>query len=157
MNMNSLLNISFGIFAFSPPGQIYMAIVILGEAFILSKYLVGTKANRRIYLTSLLSNAVSGVVGIIISLAVNGGWWLVVWHPWVSSHEVNVHNSLQLKLFALYYAVALILSVSIEFLVNHLMLKKLYASKKILKATMWANLASYALGTLLLVLLILFV
>lgn len=157
MNINSLLNISFGIFAFSPPGQIYMAIVILGEAFILSKYLVGTKANKRIYLTSLLSNAVSGVVGIIISMMLNGGWWLVIWHPWVCSHEVNVHNSLQLKLFAIYYVVALILSVSIEFLVNHLMLKKLYAPKKILKATIWANLASYALGTLLLVLLILFV
>ena len=49
--MNNLLNVSFGIIAFMPPGWIYMAIVILGEAFILSKYLCGAKANKRIYLT----------------------------------------------------------------------------------------------------------
>lgn len=25
-------------------------------------------------------------------MALNGGWWLVVWFPWVSKHEVDIHS-----------------------------------------------------------------
>lgn len=149
-----LLNVSFGIFAFLPPGWLFMALVILGEAFLMSMYLIRKMHNKRIYLSALASNLVSGVVGIVISMALNGGWWLVVWFPWVTSHEVNIHKSRELWGFVLYYLGALILSVLIELMINYAILRKEYTFKNTLNATLIANAYSYTLGALLLLVLL---
>ena len=34
------LNVSFGIYAFLPMGWLFMAFIILGEAFLMSRYLI---------------------------------------------------------------------------------------------------------------------
>lgn len=143
------LNVSFGIYAFLPMGWLFMAFVILGEGFLMSRYLIRRKFDKKIYLTATASNIVSGAVGIITTLALNGGWWLVVWFPWVSKHEVDIHDPQGLWGLIVYYAVALILSVLIELLVNHLMLRKQYPFKKTLHATLIANGFSYILGAVL--------
>lgn len=147
------LNVSFGIYAFLPMGWLFMAFIILGEAFLMSRCLVGKRFDKRIYLSATVANVVSGAVGIAASMALNGGWWLVVWFPWVSSHEVDIHSSQAVCALAVYYFVALVLSVLIELLVNHLMLRKRYPFRKIMRATLVANAASYALGAVLIVLL----
>ena len=147
------LNVSFGIYAFLPMGWLFMAFVMLGEGFLMSWRLIRKKFNKRIYLTAALSNIVSGAVGIITSLALNGGWWLVVWFPWVSKHEVDIRDPQSLLVLVLFYAAALILSVLIELLVNHLMLQKRYPFKKTLHATLIANAFSYILGAVLIALL----
>ena len=147
------LNVSFGIFAFLPMGWLFMAFIILGEGFLMSRYLIRKKFDKKIYLTATVSNIVSGVIGIITTLELNGGWWLVVWFPWVSKHEVDIHDPQSLGALVLYYVSALILSVLIELLVNHLMLRKRYPFKKTLHATLIANAFSYVLGAVLIVLL----
>ena len=147
------LNVSFGIYAFLPMGWLFMAFIILGEAFLMSRCLVGKGFDKRIYLSATVANVVSGAVGIAASLALNGGWWLVVWFPWVSSHEVDVHYPQAVFALVVYYLVALILSVLIEILLNHLMLWKRFPFGKTFRATMIANAASYALGAVLIVLL----
>lgn len=147
------LNVSFGIYAFLPMGWLFMAFIILGEAFLMSRHLVGKGFNKRIYLSATVANVVSGAVGIAASMALNGGWWLVVWFPWVSSHEVNIYYPQAALALVVYYVVALILSVLIELLVNHLMLRKRYPFRKTMRATLVANAASYALGAVLIVLL----
>ena len=147
------LNVSFGIFAFLPMGWLFMAFVILGEGFLMSWYLIRKKFDKKIYLTATVSNIVSGAVGIITTLALNGGWWLVVWFPWVSKHEVDIHDPQSLWTLVLFYFVALILSVLIELLINHLMLQKRYPFRKTLHATLIANAFSYVLGAVLIVLL----
>ena len=147
------LNVSFGIYAFLPMGWLFMAFVILGEGFLMSWHLIRKKFDKKIYLTAALSNIVSGAAGIITSLALNGGWWLVVWFPWVSKHEVDIRDPKSLRILVLFYAAALILSVLIELLVNHLMLQKQYPFKKTLHATLIANAFSYILGAVLIALL----
>ena len=147
------LNVSFGIFAFLPVGWLFMALVILGEGFLMSWYLTGKKFEKKTYQTAALSNIVSGAVGIITTLELNGGWWLVVWFPWVSKHEVDIHDPQDLRTLVLFYVAALILSVLIELLVNHLMLRKRYPFRKTLHATLIANAFSYVLGAVLIVLL----
>ena len=132
-----------------------MAFVILCEAIILSKYLIHKRYDKRIYLTELLSNIVSGIAGIITTLHLNGGWWLVMWFPWVSSHEVNVKEHDELIGLIIYYVVAFILSVLIEWDINHLCLRKRYESKAIFRGTLRTNLVTYAVGAFLLTLLIL--
>lgn len=147
------LNVSFGIYAFLPMGWLFMAFIILGEAFLMSRYLIGKRFDKRIYLSTTVANVVSGAVGIAASLALNGGWWLVVWFPWVSSHEVDIHSSQAVWALVIYYVVALVLSVLIELLVNHLMLLKRFPFRKTLRATLVANAASYSLGGVLILLL----
>ena len=137
-------------------GWLFMAFIILGESFLMSRYLVRKKFDKKIYLSATVSNIVSGALGIITTMALNGGWWLVVWFPWVSSHEVNVHNSNQLWGLIIYYFTAMILSVLIELLVNHLILRKEYPFKKTLNATLIANAFSYFVGALLITLLVMF-
>ena len=134
-------------------GWLFMAFVILGEAFLMCKYLIQKKFNKRIYISAAVSNIVSGAIGIIASLALNGGWWLVVWFPWVSSHEVDVHDTTQLWFLIIYYFVALILSIFIEVFVNNLFLRKQYKFKKILNASLIANAFSYALGAIIIIVL----
>ena len=147
------LNVSFGIYAFLPMGWLFMAFIILSEAFLMSRYLVRKKFDKKIYLSATVSNIVSGALGIITTMALNGGWWLVVWFPWVSSHEVDIHSRQEALALALYYLVALILSVLIELLANHLLLRKQYSFKKTLQATLIANAFSYILGAVLIILL----
>ena len=147
------LNVSFGIYAFLPMGWLFMAFIILGEAFLMSRYLVRKKFDKKIYLSATVSNIVSGALGIMTTMALNGGWWLVVWFPWVSSHEVDIHSRQEALALALYYLVALILSVLIELLANHLLLRKQYSFKKTLQATLIANAFSYILGAVLIILL----
>ena len=147
------LNVSFGIYAFLPMGWLFMAFIILGEAFLMSRYLIGKRFDKRIYLSATVANVVSGAVGIAASMALNGGWWLVVWFPWVSSHEVDIRSPQAVWALVVYYLVALVLSVLIELLVNHLMLRKRFPFRKTLRATLAANAASYALGAVLILLL----
>ena len=150
----TLLDVSFGLFVFLPPGWLFMAFVILAEALIMSKYLSKKFYNRPIYGTALISNLISGLIGIIASILINGGWWLIVWFPWVSSHEVNVHNPTILMWFIIYYLVALILSVAIEATINHFRLRKQFSGKKIFKATLWANAFTYLVGAIIIYILI---
>ena len=147
------LNVSFGIYAFLPMGWLFMAFVMLGEGFLMSWRLIRKKFDKKIYLTAALSNIISGAVGIITTLALNGGWWLVVWFPWVSKHEVDIRDPQSLLVLVLFYIVAMILSVLIELLVNHLMLRKRYPFKKTLHATLIANAFSYIIGAVLIALL----
>ena len=143
----TLLNVSFGIFAFMPQGWLFMFFVILIESIILTKLLKHQWYNERIYGTAILTNTISGIVGIIASIALNGGWWLVVWFPWVSRYEVHTEN---IKWLVIFYACAFILTIIIELFINWLFLKKRYKTKQILIASMIANIVSYAVGTLVL-------
>jgi len=145
-----LLNVSFGIFAFLPQGWLFMAFVILIESAIMTKFLKHQWFNKRIYVTTTLTNTISGIVGIVVSMALNGGWFLVVWFPWVSSHEVNTNNAENIKWLVIFYACAFILTIIIELLTNWLFLKKYYKGKQILIASIIANIVSYAVGTLVL-------
>ena len=147
------LDVSFGIFALLPFGWFFMAIVIFGEALLMSIFLTKKNFNSRVYQSAAVSNIVSGAIGIAISMVLNGGWWLVVWFPWVSANEVNVRDSSQLWLLVIYYVIALILSVLIELFINYLILKKQFNFKSILSSTLKANACSYALGAILLALL----
>lgn len=149
------LNVSFGIFVFHPIGWAFMIFVVLCEAVVLSKYLVHRWYNEQIYLTELLSNLISGIAGIVTTMCLNGGWWLVMWFPWVSSHEVNVREHDELFSLIIYYVVAFVFSVLIELVINHFRLRKRFGPKAVFRGTLCANAVTYAIGAILLTLLVL--
>lgn len=146
----TILDVSFGIFAFLPQGWIFMAFVIFLECLLISKLLAAAWINKRIYWVVAGSNITSGLTGIITSIILNGGWYLVVWFPWVSSHEINVHNKEALRALIIFYLVAFIVSIVIETIINLLLLKKYYLIKKVMRATVIANIVTYLIGTLIL-------
>ena len=104
--VNLLLNVSFGILILMPQGWLFMILIMLLESFISSELLCKRKFDGRITATVFFANFVSGLFGIIITLILNGGWWLVVWFPWVSSHEVDFSIPNELTGFIIYYIVA---------------------------------------------------
>lgn len=142
----TLLNVSFGIYAFVPQGWIFMISIILIECLGMSYLITKKWKNGKIYKTIIFSNLLSGIIGIIGSMILNGGWWLVVWFPWVSDNEVKGTEGF--KWLAIFYAIAFILTIIIEGIINYLMLRKEYTKSRILKMTLVINIVSYALGSL---------
>ncbi|WP_121666166.1 hypothetical protein [Mesonia aquimarina] len=140
------LNVSFGIYAFLPQGWIFMIAIILIECVVLSYMLTKKYGDKKAYKTACLSNLISGIIGFIGSMALNGGWWLVVWFPWVSANEVNGEEGF--NSLAFFYAIAFVLTLLIEGLVNYLMLKNNYKTSKIIKTTLIVNIISYSIGSL---------
>lgn len=130
-----------------------MILIILLEACIMSRVLEKKWLKARVFVSALVANGVSGILGIVISMMLNGGWWLVVWFPWVSSHEVDVYKPKALFGLIVYYVAAMVLSVLIEWALNHIILRKNYPAREILKSTLCANAASYALGAVIITLL----
>ena len=146
--VNLLLNVSFGILILMPQGWIIMILIMMLESVITSELLCKRILEGRITATVFLGNIISGLFGIIITLILNGGWWMVVWFPWVSSHEVDFSIPNALIGFIIYYIVAFVLSVVIELLINYFMLGRIYSAKIIFRTTLLANLASYYFGSI---------
>ena len=140
------LNVSFGIYAFLPQGWVFMISIILIECLGMSYLLTKKWNNRKVFKTVITSNLISGIIGIIGSMILNGGWWLVVWFPWVSDYEVK--GSEGFKSLAILYFIAFVMTLIIEGIINFLMLKKNYSKSLIIKITLVVNILSYALGSL---------
>jgi len=129
-----------------PQGWAIMAIVIALEAAVISNRLNGTWFSLRTSRVVALANVVSGAVGILASLAFTGGWWLVVWIPWVGKNEVDLNQDI--KLLVGYYAIAFVLSIVIEGGLEHLLLRKHHEGLQIWKACLFGNLVTYLFITI---------
>lgn len=144
------LDVCFGIFAFLPQGWLFMAFVIVAECTIVAKMLAGKWYVKKIYKVVAAANIISGLVGIITTMVLNGGWYLVVWFPWVSSHEIDIHRKGAIKMLVIFYLISFIASLVIEAIINILILKKSYTVKKVVTATILANAVTYLVGSVLL-------
>lgn len=125
-----------------------MAFVIILECLIITRVLLPNWFNKRIYGITTLTNIISGLTGIIISMILNGGWFLVVWFPWVSNHEINLAKKEELYGLIIFYAAAFVLTLIIEIITNVLFLRKFYLKKNVIKATVIANTISYIIGSI---------
>ena len=145
--MQSIIaNVSFGIYAVMPHGWAFMVATVALEIALLSRLLGGTWWNKKLIVPTLVANALSGATGFATSLKLNGGWWLVLWMPWVSSNEVDLKT--QLSAISIYYAVAFIVTVFIEGATMYFWLRRRFGTSKALQATFLSNVCSYVLGSL---------
>ncbi len=146
VNMALLLaNVSFGILALMPKGWFFMACTVVLEAWLFSRLLFAVPWQRRAALTALTANVISGGAGFGLSILLNGGWWVVVWFPWVSHKEVNTTE--QVLWLSVYYLLAFLLSVTIETLCAQWLLQGRAEKPQIRRTCLLANLASYAAGS----------
>lgn len=106
--------------------------------------------NAEIYRITAWTNIISGIIGIAISMFLNGGWYLVVWFPWISEHEIDLTHKGSLQFLLIYYAAAFVLTLVIETFTNVFLLHKEYLTRRIITTTIIANVISYAIGTLVL-------
>lgn len=125
-----------------------MAFIIILECLTMTRFLLPVWRNKRIYGFTVLTNVISGIFGIVTSIILNGGWYLVVWLPWVSKHEVDLANKEELNAMIIYYAAAFVLTLIIETNINVFALHRQYPIGKIIKATLLTNIISYLIGTL---------
>ena len=150
MFLLSTTSASFGKYATMPIGWIFMVCIIIFEAVLMSKILNPRKLDFGIMMSSAISNVASGAIGAVVSKAINAGWMLVVWFPWVSEVEVDTTNGDSLFEFALYLAVAFIGTVFIEIIINSIFLRRHYYFKTVMRATIITNVISYVIGCLIL-------
>lgn len=142
------LNVNFGLFAlFSPLAWVYDLLVLILESFLAVKILLKLAYNGRIYFSVCLSNLVSGIAGFALTLLLTGGWILVIWQPYVGPKEIMGPPFGAWGNFILYYVLAFVLSVGIEFLVNWLCLKSRFDARRIWKMTLLVNIVSYIVGS----------
>lgn len=145
--MGILLNVSFGIYVFHPLGWAFMVVIAAIECVLLSKLIAGSWWSGRVGLMTLSANAVSGLIGIALSLWHNGGWWLVCWLPWVGSNEFDRAD--ELGPFAVYYFIAFMLTLVIETPFLLLVLRKRAPNRTIVRASVTANIVSYLFASVL--------
>jgi hypothetical protein len=142
-----LPNVMFGVYALVTKGWLFMLAIIVLECLFLSRFLQSSWWDNRIALFTFIANVVSGSIGFAGSLLLTGGWWLVVWFPWVSQNEIRTPGDG--LFFMAYYLVAFVLSVLIEGFIQLLALNRRYPTERIVTGIIYANLLSYALGSLL--------
>lgn len=140
-----LLATSFGKYSSLPLGWIFMAILIIGEALIMSQLLSRRMSNPTVIFPTCVSNILSALAGAMVSKAINGGWMLVVWFPWVSSVEINVDEQNSLFLFIVYIIFSFIATVFIEVILNYMMMKR-RGFKRVMQATIISNIITYVVG-----------
>jgi hypothetical protein len=142
--MTILANVSFGIFVLMPLGWAFMTAIVLLEISMISRLLGSSWWKKDFIWPVIVANAVSGAIGFAVTLFVNGGWWLVVWMPLVSSKEVDLAK--QFIVISIYYVVAFLISVAIEGVVEQLMLRRRAEKKRLWRACVYSNIVSYVLG-----------
>lgn len=143
-----LLNTSFGKYASMPLGWIFMFLLLVLEAFIMSKALKKQRGyDFGVMASTAVSNVVSGALGAYISKLIDHGWMLVVWFPWVSSIEVDTVDTETLFSFVLYFVAAFLGTVFVEIIINGVLIRR-YSFKDVMKSTIVANVISYMIGCL---------
>lgn len=144
--MPVLWNASFGLYAFLPMGWCFMILIMLLESVCMSKFLENRYYDLPIYKKIFLSNTISGTIGIVISMMLNGGWWLVCWFPWVGSHEVS-HTLESYQALFIFYLSAFVLTLITEGFINHHYFSEKYGKRRILILTLDVNAISYLVGS----------
>jgi len=139
-------NVSFGIYALMPLGWVFMCAVILLEIVIMSRLLRREWWSRAVVLPTVTANLLSGCAGFFVSDLIDGGWWSVVWMPWVSSNEVDLKH--QFLALTAYYVCAFAGSIAIEGCAEWLMLRRRFPSGQIWKACIGSNAVSYLSGSI---------
>ncbi len=133
-----LANVSFGALVFGPIGWGLMLSVFVAEWVLLTWLTTRRLFNRDSLRASIVSNSVSGIIGIAWSTLHNGGWWLVLWIPWVSGNELEGSDPWG---FFAYFIVACFVSIGVECVVNLWILGK-HGRELVIYATIVANLVS---------------
>lgn len=139
----NLLDVVVGHYLPSLVGWLFLVFVLAAESLLLSKYLAKTWVNKRIFLTVIISNIITTIIGYIIFKEQGTSTHLLAWIP---TEYYGGH--LLIKGMIGMFIFSFILSVIVEAIYNLLMLKKDYDKKKILIGSTWVNLFTYAVGGL---------
>lgn len=125
-----------------------MIAIIALEVVVLSRVGFHRWWSGRAAWAAILANGISGIIGFGTSVVLNGGWWLVVWMPWVGRHEANWADPAARQLLILYYIVAFVLSVLIEVFWERFILGNKAPAGKVWYGCILGNTLSYLLGSL---------
>ena len=139
-----LLDVVIGNYLPSLFGWLFLVFVLAAESLLLSKYLAKTWVNKRIFLTVIISNIITTIIGFF--MFDQEGGTSVHLLSWIPTEYYGGH--LLIKSMISMFIFSFILSVIIEAIFNLLMLKKDYRKKKIMLGTTWVNLFTYAVGGL---------
>jgi len=114
-------NVSMAILILLPQGWAIISAILLLEVSLFYFLLKRQYKFGGLFWRLTISNLVSGVLGFLLSLRLNGGWLGAFWFPWVSSHEIKFMS----LYFIIYFLIIFIITLIIEIPINILLFKKL--------------------------------
>jgi len=115
------LNISMAILILMPQGWAIITAILLLEISLFYFLLKRQYKFGELFWRLAISNLVSGVLGFVLSLSLNGGWLGAFWFPWVSSHEIEFMS----PYFIIYFLIIFIITLIIEIPINIFLFRKL--------------------------------
>ena len=116
----TLFNVSMAIILFMPIGWAIIISILLLETILFYLILKRQVKFSTLFKYLTISNIVSGIIGFILSMIHNGGWYGVFWFPWVGSHETELLS----KFFILYFIIIFVITLIIEVPINIFLFKR---------------------------------
>ena len=114
-------NVSMALLILLPQGWAIISAILLLEVSLFYFLLKRQYKFGGLFWRLTISNLVSGVLGFLLSLKLNGVWLGAFWFPWVSSHEIKFMS----LYFIIYFLIIFIITLIIEIPINILLFKKL--------------------------------
>ena len=117
----TMLNVSMAILILMPQGWAIITAILLLEVSLFYFLLKRQYKFGELFWRLAISNLVSGVLGFVLSLSLNGGWLGAFWFPWVSSYEIEFMS----PYFIIYFLIIFIITLIIEIPINIFLFRKL--------------------------------
>lgn len=135
--LTDVYRITFREYFWTPLPFLFLLIVALIEGCIASKFLKKGAFIRRVIIAVFISNITGYFLEYFLSVILNAGHIMLVWIPWV-----KIIGTKDLLNYMLSFPLIFIVTLLVESSINWLLLKRYFASSKILKTTLWTNLIS---------------
>ena len=145
------LDVIAGYFLPDVYGWIFLVFVLISEGFILSKWLNQGYFHEKYYLSAVVSNLVTTLVGYLAFGDGNRGGHLLAWIP-----MEEYHGKVLIGPAVLWFVACFLSSVLVEIFLNRLILGKSNTVRAIFFATLVANIFTYAVAAIVFCVFILF-
>jgi hypothetical protein len=119
------------------PFFILILISIL-KAFLSCKFFNQPKQNKKIFFTVITASVIGYFTEYFLSYALNGGYTILVWIPWV-----KLIGKFELQNYLISFPAIFLFTFLIESLVNLIFLKRYFKWNLILKSTFWIDLIMF--------------
>ena len=121
---------------------IFLLFVLIAEALLLTLYLRKVLFDKKIYSCIIFSNSVTTFIGYYFLDEGHHGGHLFNWIP------VYIYHGVLWEQTSLLLIASFIVTTILEAILNFIFLRKEYKTKLILKGTIMVNLATYIVGTI---------
>jgi hypothetical protein len=127
-------------------GWIFLLFVLVSESLIMSKFLKKGWFHKEIYITVILSNVVTTILGCFLINEVPKAGHLLSWIPFFYYNGLPTHLDDTIRVIVICFVITLL----IEMVINILLLRKLKMADKLVYGSIICNVFTYVVAAVIL-------